>query len=93
MKYKIKVINVSDKNHALHAWSALIVLISDYWTLNGKTIKDAYPIPRIGDNLDAFYGSQWFLSQDFDVSNYEKNETKFHRNDCLFNPKRWTLSV
>lgn len=48
-------------------WSAQTVLLRkkdgswiiyvDYRELNEKTIKDAYPIPRIEDNLDALLGS------------------------------------
>ena len=40
----------------------------DYRTLNEKTIKDAYPIPRINDNLDALSGSDWFTSLDCDMA-------------------------
>ena len=36
----------------------------DYSRLNGKTIKDAYQIPRINDSLDALSGSNWFTSFD-----------------------------
>lgn len=53
-------------------WSAPIVLVQkkdftwrlcvDYRKLNDKTIKDAYPIPRIEDNLDSLSGSTWFSS-------------------------------
>ena len=32
-----------------------IRLCVDYRKLNKKTIKDAYPIPRIDDSLDALY--------------------------------------
>lgn len=32
----------------------------DYRKLNEKTIKDAYPIPRIDDSLDAIGGSRVF---------------------------------
>ena len=36
----------------------------DYRRLNNLTIKDAYPIPRIDDSLDALGGSRWFSTLD-----------------------------
>ena len=36
----------------------------DFRKLNSKTVKDAYPIPRIQDNLDSLNGAQWFSSLD-----------------------------
>jgi hypothetical protein len=32
----------------------------DYRKLNDVTVKDAYPLPRIDDNLDALAGAKWF---------------------------------
>ena len=43
----------------------------DYRKLNKKTIKDAYPIPRINDNLDALSGSDWFTSLDCDMAYHQ----------------------
>lgn len=49
----------------------------DYRKLNDKTIKDAYPIPRIEDNLDALNGSIWFTSLDLDMAyKPDPNETQ-----------------
>ena len=55
-------------------WSSQLVLVRkkdnswrmcvDYRKLNAKTVKDAYPIPRIQDNLDSLNGAQWFTSLD-----------------------------
>ena len=36
----------------------------DFRKLNSKTVKDAYPIPRIQDNLDSLSGAHWFSSLD-----------------------------
>ena len=36
----------------------------DYRRLNEVTIKDAYPLPRIEDNLDALQGACWFTTLD-----------------------------
>ena len=36
----------------------------DYRKLNGKTIADSQPIPRIQDILDGLAGKQWFSTLD-----------------------------
>ncbi|GBM14975.1 hypothetical protein AVEN_62180-1, partial [Araneus ventricosus] len=36
----------------------------DYRKINEITIKDSYLLPRIGETLDAFNGSQWFCTLD-----------------------------
>ena len=36
----------------------------DYRGLNSVTIKDAYPVPRIDDSLDAVSGARWFSTLD-----------------------------
>ena len=35
-----------------------------YRKLNSATLKDAYPLPRISDSLDALSGSEWFSTLD-----------------------------
>ena len=53
-------------------WSSPVVLVKkkdgtipfciDYRKVNGVTVKDSYPLPRIDDCLDALSGSQWFCT-------------------------------
>ena len=61
------------------AWSSLVVLVRkkdqslrlcvDYQRLNAATCKDAYPLPRIDDSLDALASSMYFSTLDL-VSGY-----------------------
>jgi hypothetical protein len=55
-------------------WSSPIVLVSkkdgtprfcvDYRRINNLTRKDAHPLPRIDDTLDALSGAKWFSTID-----------------------------
>ena len=55
-------------------WASPIVLVKkkdgsqrlcvDYRKLNSVTVKDAFPIPRIDDTLDALAGATWFSTLD-----------------------------
>ena len=56
------------------AWTSPVVLVKkkdgtlrfciDNRALNQVTIKDAYPLPLIEDNLDALSGSSWYSTLD-----------------------------
>ena len=62
-------------------WSSQTVMVQkkdgswrmcvDYRRLNEKTIKDAYPLTRIDENLDALEGAEWFSSLDLDMAYHQ----------------------
>jgi hypothetical protein len=43
----------------------------DYRKLNEKTIKDAYPLTRIDENLDTLEGAEWYTSLDLDMAYHQ----------------------
>ena len=86
---------------SLSLWSSHILLVTkkdgsirfckDYRRLNAVIVKDAYPLPRIDNSLDAFSGSKWFSTLDL-VSGYwqaeivesDRPETAFSSHKGLF---------
>ena len=47
-------------------WSRRIAATDcvDYRALNGITVKDAYPLPRVDETLDSLGGAQYFSTLD-----------------------------
>ena len=75
-------------------WASPIVLVTkkdgslrfciDYRKLNESTKKDAYPLPRIDDCLDALGGAKWFITLDLasgywqvEVAQEDRQKTAF----------------
>ena len=82
-------------------WASPIVLVKkkngslrfcvDYRKVNAVTRKDAYPIPRVDDTLDALAGSKWFSTLDLisgywqvKVADEDKEKTAFCTPDGFF---------
>ncbi|KAI3369563.1 hypothetical protein L3Q82_024379 [Scortum barcoo] len=55
--YALPIVLVRKKDGSLR-------LCVDYRLLNSKTRKDAFPLPRIGESLDALSGARWFSTID-----------------------------
>ena len=36
----------------------------DFCKINNKTVRDAYPIPRIAETLESLHGAKWFCFLD-----------------------------
>ena len=59
--------------------------------MNKVTVKDAYPLPQIEDNLDAMAGSKWFTTLDMasgywqvEMSEEDRPKTAFATRYGLF---------
>ena len=82
-------------------WSSPIVIVKkkdgtprfcvDYRRLNSFTKKDAHPLPRVDDTLDALTGAKWFSTIDL-ASGYWQVEMEPVREDSIRNPI-WPPSI
>lgn len=77
-----------------------IRLCVNYRQLNAKTRKDAYPLPRIEESLDALNGAQWFTTLDLasgynqvPVSETDKEKTAFCTPFGLFEYNRMPFGL
>ena len=78
-------------------WGSPVVLVRkkdgtvrfcvDYRKLNSITKKDAYPLPRIEDNLDALRGSKLFSTLDLASGYWQVKMSDEHRHKTAFNTK------
>ena len=62
--YSSPVVRVRKKDKALR-------ICADFRQLNRKTIKDAYPIPRIKETLESLQGAKWFCAVNCKVGTYK----------------------
>ena len=56
-EWACSVVPVKKKNGAIR-------FCCDYRALNAVSIRDAYPLPRFDESIDALYGSKWFSTFD-----------------------------
>ena len=75
--YAAPVVLVRKKDKSLR-------LCVDYRLLNAKTVKDAYPLPRIEEALDALHGSKYFSSIDLAQGYYQVGISEKDRHKTAF---------
>ncbi|KAK4309250.1 hypothetical protein Pmani_007956 [Petrolisthes manimaculis] len=86
-------------------WSSPVVLVEkkdgtkrfcvDYRALNGVTVKDSYPLPRIDDTLDALTGAEWFSTLDLKSGYHqvEMEEEDKRKTAFTFGQGLWHFNV
>ncbi|KAK3893315.1 hypothetical protein Pcinc_002871 [Petrolisthes cinctipes] len=67
----------------------------DYRALNEVTVKDAYPLPRIDDTLDALSGAKWFSTLDMKAGYHQVKVAEKDREKTAFSYGRglWQFKV
>ena len=58
--------------------SGALRLCCEYRALNAKTVKDAHPLPRIDESMDAMKGARWFSTLDLQSA---YNQVRMHPDD------------
>ncbi|KAL5509240.1 hypothetical protein EMCRGX_G004577 [Ephydatia muelleri] len=91
-------------------WASPVVIVQkkdgsyrfcvDYRKINTITRKDAYPLPRIDDTIEALSGSQWFSTLDLlwgywqvEMSEEDRAKTAFSTHEVLDRIKRAGLRL
>ena len=75
-------------------WASRVVMVKkkddslrfcvDFRQLNAATVKDAHPIPRIDDLLDALYGVLWFSTLDLKSRYWQVPIQERHKEKMAF---------
>ena len=50
-----------------------LLVCVDFHKLNTKTVRDAYPIPRIAETLEVLQGAKWFFSLELESGYLQVN--------------------
>ena len=64
----------------------------DFWKVNSLTRRDAHPLPRIDETLDALSGAQWFTTLDL-ASGYWQVEVKPSDREKTIHHSIWLVPV
>ena len=56
----------------------------DYRALNGITVKDSYPLPRVENTLDALSGAKWLSTWDMKSGYHQVKISKADREKTAF---------
>ena len=75
-------------------WASPVVMVKkkdgtlrfciDFWKLNDVTIKDAHPLPRIDDTLEALKGAKLFSTLDLKSGYWQVPIKEEHKNKTAF---------
>ena len=71
------VVMVKKKDGTLH-------FCIDFWKLNDVTVKDAHPLPRIDDTLEALKGAKIFSTLDLEPGYWQVPIEEEHKSKTAF---------